>query len=287
MIIIFSGCIGLFFDGAAQHFFPSIPISYHLVSIVASLLIMFPLGLMRNRQFNIDDLSYKLFTEDSLFDNNIRPFISGKPFTEELLLSSFCEFKRGNYSREFRQFLKISQSVRPEAAYYHFHYVERRVKETTETDSEGRTQTKREIVYDHYDRYGLIFDFAYGQGLSLNSSGCTQNQVNYTPSYALFNKKFDIGANSEISAARMLKPALQFELFEETKDIPDINIQISNNMLLIGTNKNILTETRPKHTLKTPQAFYNELLGMTEINFIEISHQIYSILTKHLDDNFS
>lgn len=288
-IIIFGGgSVGLLLYGATQHFYPSVPIFYHVVSVFASVLILFPLGVMRHRKCRIRDLSYELFDADSLLDNNIQPFVSRESFSEELLFSSFSEFRRGNYSREFRQFLKISQDTRPEAIYYHFHYVDRRVEKTTSRDSDGRVRTETEIVYNHYDRYGIIFDFLYGQGLSLNSSGDTHNKVNYKPSYTLFNKKFEIGANSEIDAAKMLKPALQVELFEMTKKIPDINIQISNNnQLLIGTHENMFSRTKPNYTLKDPQAFYNELLEINKIDYIEKAYQIYNILTTHLDNNFS
>lgn len=245
------------------------------------------LAVMASQKGSIKQLSAKLYQADLKFDNGIQP-IRLTDEEKNQFKKEFIEFSRGNYSRKFTRFF----SIKPvddvsRGLYYQYHYVDKRIETVTESDGKGGVKTRQKTVYYHYDRYGVIFDFEYGHGLSINSNGSTRNPVLYKPAYMDFNNKFEIGANSELDAAKYLKPALQESLVTHAKSFSGLNIQISEQgQLLIAFDQPLYEGLKSTNTLRNPQEFYNELAEDNNIERLQKINEIYHLLTKHLDNNF-
>lgn len=235
----------------------------------------------------ISTLSRSLFEKDMKFDNYIVD-LHLEPHKGNELQNTYSEFKRGNHSREFKRFWRIRESEHSQAAmYYHFHYVDQRTVTVTESDGKGGMRNRTQITYHHYDRYGLVFDFKYGAGLSINSSGETRNPVHYKPSYGKFNNLFSIGANSEQDAAKYLKPALVEKVVTLAGRFDGLNVQISNNgQILIAFSDAMLNEIQQQYDLKEPEKFHNELNQHTEIENLKAANELLALFTRYLDNNF-
>lgn len=239
------------------------------------------------QEAKVKALSRLLFDKDVMFDNAINE-IELSSVNGSQLQKTFVDFDRGNYSREFKKFYQVSKSEGVEPAlYYQYHYVDKKQRTVSSTGSNGRMRTRTETTYVHYNRYGLVFQFPYAQGLSINSNGRTVNQVKYRPSYGVFNDKFTIGANSEQQAAKYLKPALVEAIVTLSESFKGINIQISNDgQMLIAFDNCMLTNTKQQYDLKSPKEFYAELADHTDIVQLKLANQLYSTFSKYLDNNF-
>ena len=264
----------------------SYPAEYYLCGVIGFAMAVSPLVIARSRNADIDAISSQLFVLDMMLDGIQSTDVSQS--AKESLLSTFTEFKRGNDSREFSKFFVIESRNKPKVNYFNFHYVDKRTETYTSTDGKGNVTTQTRTVYDHYDRYGLLFELPYGQGLSINSSGVTKNPVDFITSYGEFNRAFTIGANNDHDAAKYLKPALLTGIMGLRNRFSDLNIQISNEgQLLIAFSDALLNQTSNTHTLADPEAFYTELQGHTHIAVLEAAYELHDLLTKYLDSNFN
>ncbi|NOI32043.1 DUF3137 domain-containing protein [Vibrio coralliilyticus] len=256
--------------GCGLYFYDSYRVPEYFYALVVTIFVVtacFGWGIY-SKENDISKLSRSLFEKDMMLDNNIENIDLDSHKAGELQ-NTYSEFKRGNYLREFKRFWRINESEHSESAlYYHFHYVDQQTQIVTESDGKGGSRTRTDITYHHYDRYGLVFDFKYGAGLSINSSGETRNPVHYKPSYGKFNSVFSIGANSEQDAAKYLKPALVEKVVTLASRFEFLNIQISNDgQMLIAFSDAMLNETEQQYDLKEPEKFHHELKQRTVIAY--------------------
>lgn len=270
----------LFWGDASSGYLPVVIGVSSVSAIVSGGIVFFERSL-------ISDLSRKIFESKLMIDNHMK-LAEVTPIDTFSLQYDFTEFDRGNHSRHFENFWMIEQSEDSvPAIYYKFHYVDKRTRTVTESDGKGGYRSKEETYYVHNDRYGLIFDFPYAQGLSINSNGTTKNPVNYKPSYGEFLKQFSIGANTELEAAKFLKPALLEAIVKLSADFSRLNIQILNNKMLLAFSECMLGEMKTKYSLASPTDFLDELKSKTVFDNIKSANELIRIFTRHLDDNFS
>lgn len=260
---------------------------FYVLMVIVAVVTAFLAWNIYSKENDINSLSRSLFEKDMKLDNKIE---SVELTSEKIskIQNTYSEFQRGNYSREFKQFWHVNESEHSKnAIYYHFHYVDKHTEVVTESDGKGGCRTRTETTYHHYDRYGLVFDFNYGLGLSINSSGETRNPVNYKPAYGKFNDLFTIGANSEFDAAKYLKPALVEKVVSLANKFDSVNIQISNDgEMLIAFSDAMLSEIKQQYDIKEPKKFYDEIAQHTEIENLKAANELVALFTKHLDNNF-
>lgn len=258
-----------------------------LIYFVLLILTVIVLGEVFCQENSIDSLSSDLFFKSLKIANGIEDHVL-KPGEVHDLGTTFSEFQRGNYSRHFAQEwrVKSSEQSRP-ALYYRFHYVDQYTRVVSEPDGKGGVRTRTVTEFTHYDRYGLVFDFPYALGLSINSSGKTLNPVSYKPAYSEFCERFTIGANSELEAAKFLKPALVEQVVNLSHYFTRLNIQISNQgQMLIAFSEPMLSECKQQYSLREPQLFYQELQQNSVIENLKAANELLDVFTHYLDNNF-
>lgn len=251
--------------------------------------ILIPIIIAYSRKSSTTDLSQNIFNKDALLDNNIHA-ISLKDKLIASLPSLFVEFDRGNSSREFRQaWKKEAEHSRLSKEYflYQFHYVDSRTEVTTTTNANGTTSVSTRTVYDHYDRYGLVFDFSHIKNFHICSSGKMRNKVDYNSSSISFSNEYSIGADNEMNASKYLKPKIVTLIEELSNSFTDINLEFNDSGLLCISFKddNVFYAAR-NFGLRDPDEFYKELSGHTELTKLDTLVDFLKELSRHSDNNF-
>ncbi|WP_140920611.1 hypothetical protein [Limnobaculum xujianqingii] len=176
---------------------------------------------------SIGNLADELFQQDLLFDNGLQQVSVEPEAAASELMSRFHEFNRGNYSQEIKALYQGHYQGKEHAFdyhFYHFHYVDKRT--TVTTDSKGRPRTR--TTYDHYDRYGIYLPFIYVSNLALvgkSVSGLSGSI--YKPASNRFNKLYRVVGDSEMTAAKFLKPALVLACEDIAATMSELNFEFN------------------------------------------------------------
>lgn len=242
-----------------------------------------------SRDETITDLSSKIFRKDLLLDNGLQTE-SDKSFLKHLS-STFKEFDRGNHSREFKRVL-IGHYAGDEHRFtyhlYHYHYVDRRTVVEVVSDGKGGTRTQTRTVYDHYDRYGIVLPFGFAKGLAILGAGGTDIKgYSYRPASNKFNDLFTVLGETELAAAKFLKPKVVIECEDFSEQFSGLNYEFSKDgELCLSFEDDDLISANRTYGLDNPSAFLEEVIAHTQLPKLNSALNHIHTLMKYSDNNF-
>ncbi|WP_159566144.1 hypothetical protein [Budvicia diplopodorum] len=235
----------------------------------------------------ITDLESTLFNKDLQLDNRLTKIqVDAEEYAHQLGIR-FNDFNRGNYSREiYALYQGIYQGKEHAFNYhfYHFHYVDKRT--TMTTDSKGRPRTR--TVYDHYDRYGIYLPFNFISNLALISKSISGvSGYNYKPASIQFNKIYKVIAESEIAAAKFLKPAVVIASEEIANVFSEVNFEFNEDteLCMSFSDDDLLTLTRTC-SFKNPDEFIQEIRKVHTLPKLQTALEHIHTLMAYSDNNF-
>lgn len=139
--------------------------------------------------------------------------------------SNYCEFYRGNHKRYFETCYSGSYSGDVHTftyTLYHFHYIDQETDHSSNSNDSNIPKT----VDTHYDRYGIIVDTSFHEGILICSSRPRKTYKKETNSSSVsFNKLFDVTTEDEFQAAKLLKPAVVVYLEDAAKEFTKLNLE--------------------------------------------------------------
>ncbi len=238
----------------------------------------------RNQKAN--QLSDVIFAKDAKLDHGIDPTHSKDGYVKSML-TSFSEFKRGNYSRGIEHELKTLPDAKQPFHYYRFKWTDKRTEVISVSDGKGGTRMETRTTYHDYYRHGLMLPFPYLKSLAVMSNGSVPNKQKYKPSSIAFNRRFSLGAKSELDLAKFLKPSVVECFLDADKALSNLNIEINDDgvMCLSFADNDVLNAKRT-HGLNTPNEFLEELSGSSKLVKLDSIMQLFNNLTRHSDNNF-
>lgn len=229
----------------------------------------------------------RLYLRALLFDNQLRELTDDLPWLEKQLFADYFEFRRGNYSRKISAaYAGHYQGETHEFAYhfYHFHYVDER--EVSETDSKGNTKTRK--VYDHYDRFGIALPFRFIRQLAISRKAISGFKgERYKPSSNQFNRLFKVIAESEMTAARFLKPAVVLACEQAANDFKALNLEFNQQagLCMSFDNKKVISGEQ-RYDFTSPEAFMAEIAQTTPLAELQRAEAFIHTLMVYSDNNF-
>lgn len=253
-----------------------------------------PIVVALTRDGSLDSISDKIFEKDVWFDNNLsrKKVENGHALYSELY-GEFGEFRgRGDESRYIKRMVHGAHQGEEfpfEYDYYVFHYVEVYYVTVPVFDSKGRmvgTRTERRTRTCY--RYGLLLDFDFGTPIAIVSDGGEyEYPAKWETASQEFNGNFSVYAESEIEAAKFLKPAVLPVVMAAKNNLSDLNIEISKNkrMNIAFSDSDVLHVDR-KHSIKEPEAFEQEINSMLGLPKLKDLLQCVEGLKKYNDSNF-
>ncbi len=209
------------------------------------------------------------------------------------LSSHFGDYARGNYSRELTQAL---QAVYPGAlhelyySYFQLHYVNKRIVTTTESDGKGGRRTVTRTVYDHYDRYSLVVEFPWVEGITArtgNGSGL-DFEHHYQTASTDFNKAFALSGSSTMACAKFAKPVTVLHLLAMHRQLKGMNLEFSfdGRLCISFENSNMLDFDMPCDLYDAEQ-FYRYIETGARLPHLEKVLELVHTLAEQHDDNFN
>ncbi|MEZ9595910.1 DUF3137 domain-containing protein [Shewanella sp. 10N.261.52.F9] len=235
-------------------------------------------------------LSDKIFLCDALFNNGLK---QTKPAPEDkldALVKQFAEFRRGSGTRDIEQmFAGQYQGEQHSFNYklYHFQYTIKR----TQTSSDGNGGYKTKTVHEHRDRYGMLLDFPFANGLCLDAEDEVKLKDSvYAEKYQTesnaFNDIYRVQACDKLTAARFLTPAMIETLLDLNRNFISPMVEIApDGRLCIASTSKLIIEKR-KHSLAKPDEFYQEIAGHTELKRVQKLLAAVHELMRLSDNNF-
>lgn len=235
----------------------------------------------------IGNLADRLFHLDLLFDNGLQEAAIDAENQASSLMCRFHEFNRGNYSQEIRALYKGRYQGKEHSFdyhYYHFHYVDKR----TTVTSNGKGGVKTKTVYDHYDRYGFYLPFRLVSNLALISkpvSGLSGRT--YKPASNKFNKIYRVVADSEMNAARFLKPMVVIASEEITSTFSELNVEFNENAELCMSFRDSNVLFLPRSVcFNTPDDFIKQVKQNNVLPKLQKALEHIHTLMTYSDSNF-
>ncbi|QIQ20250.1 hypothetical protein [Zophobihabitans entericus] len=227
-----------------------------LIFILIAVILLSIFAFKRSRA--MPNSSKKIFLKKVLFDNHLTPETFNGVEMALALQQRFKDFIRGNDKREIKQLysgLYQGSDHQFKYHYYQYHYVVRRVE--TSRDSDGKIS--RETVYDDYYRYGVFLDFPYVSGISLDKPGLFNGGV-YKPASNEFNRCYVVNGQSEMVAAKFLKPMIVSALTNAYSQYKELHFEFNAaSQLCMSFNDNHLLDYTQQFTLEQPDLFLAEL----------------------------
>ena len=209
------------------------------------------------------------------------------------LSSRFGDYARGNYSRELTQAL---QAVYPGAvhdlhySYLQLHYVNKRVVTTTESDGKGGTRTVTKTVYDHYDRYSLVVDFPWVEGITARtgSGSGLDFEHRYKTASTDFNKAFTLSGSSAMACAKFAKPVTVLHLLAMHRQLREMNLEFSfDGQLCISFEDKTMLDFHMPCDLYDAERFYGYIEAGARLPHLENVLALVHTLAEQHDDNFN
>ncbi|CAI2479584.1 Uncharacterised protein [Serratia fonticola] len=242
---------------------------------------------MWRKSSNIRSLAERLYQYDILLDNHLRELKSELPSLKKELFTDYVEFDRGNYSRDIPDAYEGYYQGKTHAFhyhFYHFHFVDERT--VTRKDSKGNTKTRK--VYDHYDRYGITLAFRFVSQLAVTSKAPRSLKgERYKPASIQFNRTFKVVANTEMTAARFLKPAIILACEEAAGTFKSLNLEFNQQagLCMSFENSNILV-SRQQYDFMSPDKFIAEIEKTNILPELNKALVFIHTLMVHSDNNF-
>lgn len=256
-----------------------------LLLFIAGIVPMVVAGFAKNLLRKVSD---KAFQIDSLLDNKLSK--QAAPSAHELA-RQYTDFNQGNHKRDIWDWYRGEYEGSEHSFhyfYYRFHYVDKRRETYVTTNSKGKTVTRTRVVYDHYDRYGLIVPYEFAKNLHIVSKGVGGDyEKKYKTDSLVFNKDLTVFCDDDLDAAKFFKPAVIVAFEDFGKEFKRINLEIpdNGNLCLSFDNSDLLSGKREKG-LTEPQAFYEELAGHTDLVKLNTALEFIHQVMKHTDSNF-
>ncbi|AZV27500.1 hypothetical protein CT157_16300 [Pseudomonas syringae] len=278
-------------------FFQRLHIEPGLVGAVAGVLgLGFAIGSMNwmtSKAERLPALSRTIAALSSYFHNGLMFLEEDSDRTLDELDAQFSDYSRGNYSRELVESIEgVFTGTLRELPYHYrqLHYVNKRHVQVTVTDKDGKTRTETRVVYDHYDRYSLVFDFPWVTGISVRSDDQSENDYSWSMDTASpdFNKSFCLTGQSEIFCAKFIKPSTVLHLLKLFEILDRPNLEFSDDGLLcLSFASSDLFAIGTEYSLASPNEFYAEISAGIELPRLMSVLQWSHALTELHDDNFT
>lgn len=164
------------------------------------------------------------------------------PRHKALELAADCaEFARGNQLREVTalytgSFMSKSGETPYELVY--FHWTTQRVVEETHRDNRGTSRRRRVKRTLHHFRTSLIVNVDLGIELKVQSSATGNVGISWTSSSSKFNEIYQVTAESEQVAAKVLKPAMILQLEDLASLVSKPNVEFTRGGKLVLSFRN-------------------------------------------------
>ncbi|MFD2641914.1 hypothetical protein [Pseudomonas japonica] len=264
-----------------------------LVGLVALVVMIASFVFMRVRSNRLRKVSEEIAGYSSWLTLDLRGISTPRDVLLQRLSSDFGDYARGNYSREITYAV---QSVHPGAvhelpyAYYQLHYVDKRIVTTTESDGKGGTRTVTRTVYDHYDRYSLVIDFPWVEGVTARTTGGRNLDFEHRHETASseFNKAFTLSGGSRMACARFAKPVTVLHLLNMHKQLHEMNLEFSwNGQLCMSFENSTLLKFDMHCDLSTPDEFHAWIDEGVRLPRLENALALVHTLAEQHDDNFN
>ncbi len=264
------------------------PLSVEQIFICAGLLISIIslCSYLFIKKQKIEKLSDLIYTKDTFFDNQLKSIYVDKKHHASALQAQFLEFDRGNHSREIRQLVEGTYKGKEHTFtyyFYHFHYVD---KVTTTTTVKGRAQSS--TSYHRYDRYGIYLPFGFYRNIIIKNFKLKGVRgIQYKPASYLFNKHYSVFSQSEIDAAKFLKPAVVIAFEELLGVLKSINFEVNalGHICLSFSDHDMLKVNR-KFGLKKASLFIREIKRFNHFLKLKKTLVFLHFLMKQSDSNF-
>lgn len=259
---------------------------YYIAAAMA-LIGLIPLLIALHHIHQLNLFTKQLYWKNALLDNQLTLLKKAAWPSTSTWLQQFAEFKRGNYKREFKQLIQGKYAGSEHSFsyhYWHFHYVNQRTE--VSTNSKGQVTTR--VVYDHFDRYGIVLPFAYCRNLFITAFAAEGIKgERYTSDSGRFNKLFQVRAADPMQAARFLKPAIIIALEEQAAALKQLNLAFSEQgeLCISFADKNVL-DSKPAYGLDQLALFRQSIEQPTALPKLQQLLNTVHQLLRHSDSNF-
>lgn len=264
-----------------------------LLVLLALVVMIASLVFMRVRSNRLHKVSEEIARYSSWLTHGLQGIATPRDALLQRLSSDFGDYARGNYSREITCAV---QAVYPGAvhalpyAYYQLHYVNRRVVTTTESDGKGGTRTVTKTVYDHYDRYSLVIDFPWVEGVTARTAGGRNLDFEHRHDTASseFNKAFTLSGGTRMACARFAKPVTVLHLLNMHKQWRNLNLEFSwHGQLCLSFDDSSTLDFAMRCDLSSPDDFHAWIDEGVRLPYLENAlAQVHTLAEQH-DDNFN
>jgi len=253
--------------------------------LVAAIWLGVSIWLMAHRNHRISTIRSEL---QDLYQQNLMGIeeldIDPEEKADELA-SRYFEFQRGDYKREVTSMRSGSASLRTGELPYHliqFHWVNERIVMRTYTDKDGKQYQKAETVYDHFFRSAILAEIDIAVEVYIYAYGGYSRGVRWKSSSPHFNRIYDVTGESELTVAKLMKPALVL-LFEElASEFDDLNFEISPDFtILISFKQQDLLRSDVQVNLTNPAEAASQLLRAGEQPFISRLLSVVDEVNRH------
>ena len=243
-----------------------------------------------SRRQKLNNLSDKIIRTNILFANRLSELpINGKDLAK-FLCKEFAEFNRGNDKKEILSLFEGShQGDRHTFNFkvYDYHYVIRRTETRSVSDGKGGMRTETRTVYDHYYRHGLMMDFDLYNSLAVIEDKIKIPGEIFRPASNEFNRKFKAVAQTELTAAKFLKPAVVLAFEDLGKTFTDLNFEINSaGKLCLSFKDDDLIFTKRKTGIENPADFVKELRENSTPVKLQMLLDFISNIMRLSDNNF-
>lgn len=267
--------------------------SLSLVGAVALVVMIASFIFMRVRSNRLHKVSEDIARYSSWDTIGLYSIDTPREVLLQRLLQDFGDYNRGNYSREITS---AANAVYPGAvhelpyAYYQLHYVNKRIVTTTESDGKGGTRTVTKTVYDHYDRYSLVIDFPWVEGVTAQTTGGSVLNFEHRHDTASseFNKAFTLSGGTRMACAKFAKPVTVLHLLAMHKHFRGMNLEFSwHGQLCMSFEDSNTLDFDMRCDLSTPDEFHAWIDEGVRLPHLENALAMVHTLAEQHDDNFN
>lgn len=233
--------------------------------------------IIMKRKCTFNDLSREMYYKKIFFDNQLIDHNFANQNVAKILQQKFSDFNRGDLACGFELlFSGQYQGKEHQFTYYYYHcrYASR----------------NKEISKQNFcERYGIIVNFPYVANLLLESPIFAEQKSIYQPISVQFNRYYIVKSNSQINAAKFLKPMVVklFEYIYPKFSQPRFEFNHTNQLCMSFNDKNILEYNRyVPTTLHYPEQFISQLKKPLKMPRLNMTLSFIELLMKYSDNNF-
>lgn len=264
-----------------------------LLGMAALVCLVICFGLIHSRSNQLPRLSREIARHSSWLTHGLSNVATPAGLLLQQLASQFGDYARGNYSRAITQAVQGQYPGELHSlpyTYYQLHYVNKRVVVTTESNGKGGTRLVTKTVYDHYDRYSLVIDFPWVEGIAARTSGSSALDFEHGIDTASseFNKAFTLTGGTRMACARFAKPVTVLHLLSMHRQLRKLNLEFSwNRQLCMSFDDSNLLDFQLPCDLTQPEAFYALIQQGVRLHLLSNALGLVHALAEQHDDNFS